>query len=57
MIVYETIYEAVADVGLSDWLCYMFPVEEEAAAPPSWDVPLSDKQFANVLATAEEEGW
>lgn len=53
MAVYETIDEAVADVGLSDWLCYTFPVEEL----PTWDAPLSDEQFANVIDTAAEEGW
>lgn len=56
MVVYETIDEAVEDVGLSDWLCYLFPVEEVVELP-AWDAPLTDEQFANVVATAEEEGW
>lgn len=56
MVVYETLEEAVADVGLSDWLCYLFPVEEESDLA-SWDAPLSDEQFANVIETADKEGW
>lgn len=54
--VYETIAEAAADVGVTDWLCYMYPVVE-AEDRPAWDAPLTDEQFADVLATAEAEDW